>query len=326
MSQGTMYHHQTLLVPTSKGRGTLLLLIMLVTSLTLCSCREKVEHGGKHPLVQAGDAFLYMEDLNEVIPARLSAVDSATFAENYIRHWIEEEMLYDKAEHNVRDSRKLEQMVNDYRRALIMHEYRQRLIRQDLVTQLGDNELQAFYDKNKDLFVLEEPVLKGLFIKAPLTAPDLKDLKKWYKDKSEEALEKLEKYALRNTVIYEYFYDHWVTISDLEGKIAIDLAGREKDFDKQKDIEVEDNEFCYLLHIEEYVPTGQIKPYELARNEIVDLLANLREVEFIRQVKTDLYNQAHEMGRIKYFSNETTKTTNDSVQHSVSHAADNSTR
>ena len=229
-------------------------ILLLTLAGFFCACQKKVEHAGRHPLVQVGTVFLYEEDLEAIIPVHLSATDSTIFADRYIRHWIEEEMLYEKAEKNVRDSRRLERMVEDYRRSLIMHEYRQLLIRQDLAEQLEETDLQTFYENNKSLFVLEEPVLKGVFIKAPLTAPDLKDLKKWYKDGSEEALEKLEKFALRNTVIYEYFYDHWVTVSDIEGKIAINLAERGKDFDKIKDIETEDKEFCYLLGCPNEIP------------------------------------------------------------------------
>ena len=50
---------------------------------------------------------------------------------------------------------------------------------------------------------------------------------------------------------------------------------------------------------------GEEKPYDLARHEIIDLLANSRRVEFMNKVKKDLYNQSVEMGRIKYYYDET---------------------
>lgn len=293
--------------------------------LLLASCRKEKEHGGLHPLVQVGDAFLYEEELNAVVPPGLSAKDSAAVADKYIRHWIEEEVLYGKAKRNIRDSKRMERMVEEYRRSLVVHDYKQRLIQQQLAEELTEEELLAFYEKNKPLFVLEEPVMKGIFIKAPLSAPGLKDLKKWYKENSEEALEQIEKFALRNAVIFEYFYDHWLKVSEMEGKITIDLAERSKDFGKLRDIETEDGEYCYLLHIEEYVPMGEVKPYELARREIVDLLTNNRQVEFMRNVKNDLYNEAHERGRIKYYRNEAIET-NGTVSGTDAPGADDSTR
>ena len=152
--------------------------------------------------------------------------------------------------------------------------------------------------------MLEEPVIKGVFIKAPLASPGIKDLKRWYKDGSEASLEQLEKYAFRNAVIYECFYDYWVPVSELEGKLIVNLAELGENFEKHRDIEVEDGEYCYLLHIDEYVLKGEEKPYELARQEIVDLLTNRQKVDFMDKVKKDLYDQSMNMGRIKFYSDE----------------------
>lgn len=272
--------------------------------LFLClfgSCQQKVEHGGKTPLVQVANRYLYQEDLNKVLPFGISSSDSVQFAKDFIRKWIEEQLLYGKAEHNVRGDERIEHMVADYRRTLILNRYEQYLISQKMNEELSENELQQYYEDNKQLFILEEPIIKGVFIKAPKVASGLKDLKKWYKDSSDEALEELEKYAFRNAVIYDYFYDYWLPVSELENKIIVNLAEIGKDFETHRNVEAEDEDYCYLLHIEEHISKGEAKPYDLARNEIIDLLANKRRVEFMQQVKEDLYNQSMEMGRIKYY-------------------------
>ena len=66
---------------------------------------------------------------------------------------------------------------------------------------------------------------------------------------------------------------------------------------------------------EEYIVKGEVKPYDLARHEIVDLLASKRKVDFMNEVKEDLYNQSLEMGRIKTFSNEEVQSMGDAVRH-----------
>lgn len=295
------------------GRQSVCCLLLLVL-LPFSSCQREVEHGGKKPLVQAGNQYLYCEDVAKVLPFGISGPDSIRFVKEFCRKWAEEQILYAKAEHNVRGDERIERMVADYRRKLILNDYEQRLLQQKMKDELSEEDLQRYYGQNKQLFILEEPVIKGVFIKAPLNSPGLKDLKRWYKDKSEASLEQLEKYAFRNAVIYEYFYDHWVPVSELEGKLVINLAELSENFDKHRDIEAEDGEYCYLLHIEEYIVKGEEKPYDLARHEIIDLLANTRRVEFMRQVKTDLYNQSMEMGRIKYYDNETLQADGDTVR------------
>ena len=271
----------------------------------MASCQKQVEHDGKTPFVQVGGHILYQEDMIQSLPYHLSEADSVKFIDEFVRKWIEEQVLYEKAEQNVRGDERIERMVAEYRRTLVMNNYERMLLQQNMAEELTEEELQKYYNENKQFFMLEEPVIKGVFIKAPLASPGLKDLKQWYKDKSDESLELLEKYAFRNSVLYEYFYEHWVPVSELEGKVIVNLAELSENFDKHRNIEAEDGEYCYLLHIEEYMMKGEEKPYELARHEIIDLLANSRRVEFMSKVKKDLYNQSIGMGRIKYYNNET---------------------
>ena len=287
----------------------------MVLVFVFISCHHKTEHHGKTPLMQVGSKFLYEEDLRQVLPYGLSGADSVAFVRDYMRKWAEDQVLYEKAELNIRGSERIEQMVNDYRRALIMNSYEQLLIGEKMSEELSEEDLRQYYEENKQLFMLEEPVIKGVFIKAPLSAPGLKDLKRWYKDNASESLEQLEKYAFRNAVIYEYFYDHWLPVSELEGKLVVNLSELSEDFDKHRNVEYEDESHCYLLHIEEYIVKGEVKPYDLARHEIVDLLASKRKVDFMNEVKEDLYNQSLEMGRIKTFSNEEVQSMGDAVRH-----------
>lgn len=266
-------------------------------------------------MVQVGNVFLYEEDMVQSIPYGMTGDDSVKFVREFVQKWIEEQVLYEKAEHNVRDDERIERMVAEYRRTLVLNNYERRLLQQKVSEELPEEELQHYYEENKQLFILEESVIRGVFIKVPLSSPGLKDLKKLYKDSSDEAQERLEELAFRHAVIYEHFYEHWIPVSELEAKVVVNLAEISKDFDKQRDIEAKDGEYCYLLHIDNFVEKGEVKPYELARHEIVDLLANYRKVALMNEVKRDLYNESVEMGRIKYYYNETMQTVGDTVHH-----------
>lgn len=255
-------------------------------------------------MAQVGNYYLYQEDIALLLPYGVSVEDSIEFVRDFTRKWLEEQVLYEKAEHNIRGDERIERMVEEYRRTLVLNSYEQLLIAQRMSEELTEAALIEYYEKNRQLFMLEEPVIKGVFIKAPLSSPGIKELKRWYKEGSEASLEQLEKYAFRNAVIYEYFYDYWVPVSELEGKLIVNLAELGENFEKHRDIEVEDDEYCYLLHIEEYVLKGEEKPYELARQEIIDLLSNKQKVDFMDKVKKDLYNQSISMGRIKFYSDE----------------------
>lgn len=275
--------------------------LLLVATLLLAACQKSVNHGGKTPVVEVEGEFLYKEDVTKVIPYGLSSADSVAFAQDYMRKWAEDMIFFKKAERNVSDKGRIARMVEEYKRTLILNDYEQRLLQEQMSSALPEADLLAYYNGNKEFFMLEEPVIKGIFLKVPLKAPDLKEMKVHYKDNSAKARELLEKYAFRNAVIYEYFYDQWMPVSELEGKLIVNLAELSKDFESNRNIEANDDEYCYLLHVDDYILKGEVKPYDLARYEIIDLLSNTRKVDFMHKVKTDLYNQSLEMDKIKYY-------------------------
>ena len=48
--------------------------------------------------------------------------DSLLFADRYVRRWIEETLLYEKAKENIPDNAAIERQVENYRRTLILLE------------------------------------------------------------------------------------------------------------------------------------------------------------------------------------------------------------
>ena len=93
----------------------------LLIFLLCAACSEQHDHKGRTPLVELDGNFLYREDLQSVLPAGLSKDDSLLFAEHYIRNWVEDILLYDKAQSNIPNNGEIDKLVENYRKALIMH-------------------------------------------------------------------------------------------------------------------------------------------------------------------------------------------------------------
>lgn len=270
-------------------RTTSLLLIFL---LFCASCADKHNHRGRTPLVEVDGNFLYKEDLQDVLPEGLSQDDSLLFAEHYIRSWSEEVLLYKKAQSNIPDNEEIDKLVENYRKALIMHTYQQQLINQKLSEKITEKELADYYEENKELFKLDRPLMKGLFIQVPLTAPQLGNVRKWYRAETQEAADNLEKYSLQNAVKYDYFYDRWVRVDDVVDLIPIQAEVPAGYINQNRHIELKDSAFYYFLNVSDYRKAGEEEPYEFAMPKVKDMLINLKQVDFMHQVKDDLYQQA----------------------------------
>lgn len=275
---------------------------ILVAVLLLAGCTPSVDHKGQTPLVEVAGNFLYKEDLQAVMPIGLSQKDSTAFADEYIRNWAEDELLYQKAEGNIPDNVKIDERVAAFRKALVMHMYEEELVNQELGNTVSDEEVEAYYRQNSGMFRAGQPYIQGLFMKVPLTASQLSKVRGWYKRNTQDAIDNLSKYGIGNAVSYEYFYDRWIPLSDIAVKLPLKALDTDRDYlNRNRNVEVRDTAFCYFLHVENFLPEGEQLPLEYARSEIKEILINLKRVDFINRMKQDLYKEASEDNDIVYY-------------------------
>lgn len=253
-------------------------------------------------LVSVNGKTLYIEDLEDIIPQNLTPEDSILAAEAYIKMWIKNELVYEKAIENLSDKKQIEELVENYRRSLTVFTYQEQLLKERLSKKISDKDLESYYNSNSQQFDLNTDIIKGLFLKVPLTSTRLDDLKKWYRQGNDEAVENIEKYSLENAVNYDYFYDKWVDFTDVMNNIPAIIPSSQQFLVSNKNLEVQDSSYVYLLHIKEYVLAGKTAPFEYSKGEIMDILMNQRKEDFIKQFENDLYNTAVNNNKIKYYN------------------------
>ena len=284
-------------------------LLALVSVSLLVSCKW---HGsvteyvyGKTPIVEIGTDVLYMEDLKQVLPLGLSDADSTLFAERYIRNWAQDVLFYQNAIRNIPDTKDIDRLVENYRRSLIEHEYQRRLIEQKLSSEITEEEIEQFFNDNQRLFVLDESLLKGLYLKIPVKSHDLSEIRKLYTLLDDESFEEIEKYSIRNAGRCEFFYDNWRSVAELEVLLPPLDDPLESQLEDNSSFEFKDEEYIYLLNVSQYAPKGGIEPLDHARGRIRGLLLNNNEVAYMRNIKEDLYDAALEKGRITFYQKKT---------------------
>lgn len=269
----------------------------------LMGCSKAFDHRGKMPLVKVDDAFLYKEDVDAALPVGIKGEDSIRFVEKYIRNWVEDILLYRKAEGNIPDNSKIDEQVATYRQALIKHVYQEELVRQKLTSEVTEMEISSYYQAHADLFRADCPYIQGIFIKIPLHTQGIDKVRKWYKQNTQEAIDGLEKFGIAHAVGYEYFYGQWHPVSEFASKLPLPILDRDADYlNRNKNVEVCDTAFHYFLHVEKFLPKGEPLPLEYARNEIKEMIINMKRVEFINRMKNNLYKEALEKNNVIYYN------------------------
>ena len=288
---------------TQKSRNRFhagLIALVSITLLVSCKWNKSVTEYvyGKTPIVEIGTDVLYVEDIKQVVPLGLSEADSTLFAQQFIKNWAQDVLFYQNAIRNIPDTKDIDRLVENYRRSLIEHEYQRRLIEQKFSSEIADEDIEQFYNDNQRLFVLDESLLKGLFLKISNKSHDLSDIRKLYTRQDDESFEEIEKYSIRNAARCEFFYDNWRTVAEIEVLLPPLEKPLETMLKDNGSFEFKDEEYIYLLNVSEFAPKGGIEPLDHARSRIRGLLINSNEVSYMRKIKEDLYDAAIEKNRI----------------------------
>ena len=239
----------------------------------------------------------------EIVTAGLSGEDSARVANQYIRQWAIDIIEYEVAKDQA--NKELEQLVEDYRRSLYIHEYEEKLIAQRMSRIVEDTLIQSFYEMHKSQLILPETIIRGLLLVVPNQAPNMNELrKKIQHPEVEENIEWLEKYAYQYAVGYELFVEDWKTMSEIIVLMPFEQDNLNKQLKTQRQIEVQDTVNTYVLQVTDMHLQGELKPLTYARREIENILLRQRQVEFLQKERDWLYENAIEKGKLRIYENE----------------------
>lgn len=268
---------------------TLPLIAILFFALNGCSLFE--QNRQEEPLARVFENYLYPSDLSDAIPEGISRQDSMVIATRYVETWVKDQLMLNRAEQALSDEQKdFEKQIEEYRRSLLVYSYRQKLLQQKLDTAVSENEIQAYYDENLNNFMLNEDVIKGTFVKIPLSAPRVDELRRWSWNSREQDLEEMEKYCITHADKFNNFSDNWIYFSSIKVQLPMQISDPSRYLRYNKNIETTDTGFRYMLHVSDHVTEGEAAPLELVSNDIINIILNKRKIEFIQDLEQRVYN------------------------------------
>ena len=278
-------------------------LLIILTLGCMCSACQLIEEKRKlGTLAEYNGKTITQEQIN-ILTTGLTPQDSINVTKQYIQQWATSLIEYDIAKDQI--NKNIEQLVEDYRRSLYIHEYETRLISQRMPRNVEDTLVQTFYNTHRQQLILTETIIQGLLLVVPNQAPKLDELKKKIQQPElEENIEWIEKFAYQYATGYELFTEEWKTTSDIIVLMPLEQDNLHKQLKNKRQIEIQDSINTYLLQVTDLHMKGDEKPITYARKEIEEILLRQRQVEFLQQERNKLYNKAIETGKLKLYENE----------------------
>lgn len=250
-------------------------------------------------LVTFADSSLRVSEVVRRIPSGLSVEDSTSLFNKIVDQWVLEMVLTDYAEKNISDMSKIDKMVEEYRNNLIVTHYLQSMS-ESSAKDIPEDKIKKYYEINADSMILEQPLVKGIFLKVSENDESLPNLRKWFASFNDEALDKIEKSGLRRALQYKYFKDEWVEWNMIADQIPYRFFDADAFLRSTKNFEtIDEAGSVYLLHISEYVPSGEKMPYEYARIKIADILQSSEVSLYRKKLINDIYNKRIKDGLLK---------------------------
>ena len=273
---------------------------VLVFLLVLASCNN-----GRVVVAEVGGKVLYDTDIPAIFPEGTSYEDSLGMLEAYTNSWVRKQLILSEAETNLRDNEKnVANQLEDYRVSLLIYRYEQDYVNRHLDTLVTQEEVQTFYEENKENLKLSNPLAKAVFIKVATSSAGLKDIKAMYRSKDEDNIRELNELCLQMAEKYDNFNNQWVEFSVITKLLPQSSVSYEAIASKQKYIEDTDDEYTYFVSIKEYIPRGGYAPIDYEHKVIRSLILNARRQKLLSELEQRIYESATQNNKVSVYIRE----------------------
>ncbi len=275
-----------------------MLLFYIVCLCGIVSCGEfgLYDSDESKVIARVADSELRESAIADIYYGVLSAEDSSKLRETAINSWIEEQIKLNAAQQVISNdvSRELiQEMVEQYRKNLLSYTFEQIYLEKNLDTSITQNEIKEYYNRNSSNFKLISPLVKAVVVRLPLELRQSKKLEQMFTKGKEQDMVDFLNICKKNNYKVNDFSEQWVEFSTVLQTIPFKRADYD-DFLKSKKIyEIRDDQFHYLMRIEECLFTGEASPLEREKNTIVRILRNQRRDELLREFNDSLIRSAY---------------------------------
>lgn len=274
--------------------------ILFLTILLSAGCARFIETS--EPVAKVGEKVLSLQELSANIPDYLDATDSALWADDYIKKWVQRELILQKAEQNLKDEMKdVSKELEEYRNSLIVYRYKNEVMKQKMDTTVKESVILKYFNDHRESFILNRNIVKAIYIKLPVEVSSPENLKELCAAPGKESQEKLNEYCVTYAKAYDRFNDQWVSADLVLKNTPAEITNQEKFLENNAFIEKTDKEYYYLVYFRDYRLAGEVSPVEYVENDIRNLILSKQKLDFFRQLEKDIYKEGVDNNKVKLF-------------------------
>jgi hypothetical protein len=278
------------------NKGTWVQFIILLIGLYSCNVIKKNFDPAKKPVARVFGNYLYLSDIEGIVPKGSKPADSLKILNEYITQWMQQQVIVHQALNNLDTNQiNFSKQILDYKNSLIIYEYEKELIAEKLDTTITEQEIEDYYNENKKDFQLKNDIVKIIYVKVPDKAPNQEKLKGWINSADIKDKEKLAAYCYQNATNYFLDDNAWLMFDDVLNEIPIETANEDIFLQNNNNriVQIDDTDnTTYYLAIKGYMIKNSISPLSFEKENIKKILLNKRKMDLVEKMKLNSFEQA----------------------------------
>jgi hypothetical protein len=275
-------------------RGHFLSFLLAIILLSSCNFIKRNINNNEQVLAKVYEDDLYASDLKGIVPEGTSPNDSIQLVKNFVETWIRNRLVLHQANKNLSDEQKdFKKQLDDYRNSLVIYTYESQLIRQNLDTLVNDTSIEAYYEANKNNFLLKDHIIKVAYVKLHSDSiRAIKTARKFLEPDSLVDFDRFEKFCLSRTAGYLVSINSWYGFRDLIQTVPIETYNEEDFIRNKKLIEVNAASYIYIVRFYSFTLKDALSPLSFERENIKSIIINMRKVDLVTKMQDELYKNA----------------------------------
>lgn len=267
--------------------------VSLILALFFSACQGKKTEGKGEVVVSVYGKKLYKTDLENIVYEGISYHDSVVRAKVYIDKWVRNQLLIRQAENNLTSEQlDFSKRLEEYRNSLVINKYETELINQNLDTEVTEDQIYEYYNKNRAEFRMNRDIVQLAYVTLPNDSKKKWVFTKLFRDYDTLMIDSLTSLANQYAISYDFNIKEWHNFDEVINTYDLKVKDNRSFLNEKKVLVVNNDETYTLVKICDYRLVGDESPCEMETDRIKYIILSNRKKELLEKLYNDLQTKA----------------------------------
>lgn len=267
--------------------------VSLILAMFFSTCQGKKTEDKGEVVVSVYGKKLYKTDLENIVYEGISYHDSVVRAKVYIDKWVRNQLLIRQAENNLTPEQlDFSKRLEEYRNSLVINKYETELINQNLDTEVTEDQIYEYYNKNGAEFRMNRDIVQIASVSLPNDSKKKWVFTKLFRDYDTLMVDSLTSLSNQYAISYDFNIKEWRNFDEVIDTYNLKVKDNKSFLNEKKFFVVNDDETYTLVKICDYRLVGDESPCEMEIDRIKYIILSNRKKELLENLYDDLQTKA----------------------------------